>query len=270
MSANDDIRVQQQGAVVQTGGLAGLSVSQLGAIVQGGRAAEYGFVHNQGVVANTGGAENRSVLRVQQLGVIVNGAEGDIPEGVLEARAFPYDIDGHIFYGLHVNGKGTYLLDLTTRQWTLWRSGDLTLWNAQYHVRWNGEYYAGSVIDNSVVKIDPESVLDDSFRDNTFRVTGRIEYQNRRFVQNPEAQIFGSIGDRGGEVTLRYSNDEGETWSADRTVSVTAGMRDDNVLFYDMGSVRAPGRIYQIEDKGALRRIQSLRVKLGSGDGEAS
>jgi hypothetical protein len=36
-------------------------------------------------------------------------------------------------------------------------------------------------------------------------------------------------------------------------------------MFYNLGSVTAPGRIFQLEDFGTLRRIQSLKVMLGDG-----
>lgn len=212
----------------------------------------------------------RTVLRVEHMDALVIAAEGTIPTLPLSAMSFDYNIDGHFFYGIHVQGQGTYVFDTTTGQWAKWASGSLELWNAQFHTVWNDVYYAASLTDNSLVSIDPTSVLDDSFRTNTFQATGRIESQSRRYVKNPDAQLFGSIGLRGGDVIIRYSDNEGETFSTDKIVTMTAGVRDANVMFRNLGSVRAPGRIYQVEDEGTLKRIQSLKVRLGDGDGDNS
>ena len=119
-----------------------------------------------------------------------------------------------------------------------------------------------------VVEIDPDSVIDDSFRDNDFIVTGRLESQSRKYVPNSEVQLFGSVGLRGGAVNLRYSDDDGETFSSYVSTTVPAGERQTSVMWYNLGSVRQPGRIYQLLDLGTIRRVQTLSAKLGQGDDE--
>ena len=266
MAITDKVRVSTQDALsVGFGPAFSLRVSDIHALAVGGQTAPYIFVHEANSVAIGTDEGKATVLRVHDIDVVVVAATGVFPEAPLAVNVFPYDIDGHVMYGLHIRGRGTFVYDLMTSQWAEWETADFGFWNAQYHVKWQDNYYASTKFENQLNLIDPNSVLDDSFRTNSFVATGRLESQDREYVSNPEAQIFGSVGLRGGDVNLRYSDNEGEAWSSYRTVNVTPGARNANVMFYDLGSVTAPGRVYQIEDEGTLRRVQTLKVKLGDG-----
>ena len=52
------------------------------------------------------------------------------------------------------------------------------------------------------------------------------------------------------------------------STTVPAGERQTSVMWYNLGSVRQPGRIYQLLDLGTIRRVQTLSAKLGQGDDE--
>jgi len=264
VAIEDKIRVHEQDVVSVGYQLPStLRVADLHVLAVGGQTAPYIFVHNAESVFVGTDEGKATVLRVHELDVVVVGALGVFPDAPLTVSVFPYDIDGHVMYGLHVRGRGTFVYDLMTAQWAEWETADFGFWNAQYHVKWRDDYYASTMFENQLNLVDPTAILDDSFRTNSFIATGRLESQDREYVANPEAQIFGSIGLRGGDVNLRYSDDEGANYSDNLTVTMAAGVRNANVMFYDLGSVTAPGRIYQIEDAGALRRIQTLKVKLG-------
>ena len=262
MSINDRVRVQELTAGGVFGGRASARLHETYSVAVGGQVAKFVRAYDLSTAFVGDDVGRRTVVRVEELSVVCVGAYGVIPEQPIEINAFQYDLDGHIFYGMHVRERGTFLYDLMTQQWSPWDSGDIGLWNAQFHVRWNGDYYAQSLLDNSVVRINPFSLLDDSFRSNVFRVTGRLESQERRYVPNPEMQLYGSVGIEGGPITLRYSDNDGETWSSDRVVNVPVGRRSTNVMWYNLGSITAPGRLYEIEHEGAIRRIQSLRAGL--------
>lgn len=266
MAATDDIRVQQLEALSEGEAIASLRVQELQALVIGGIAAPYGRVQNLELLEIGDGPALSG--RVHALELVVIGAEGVIPTQPMVINSFQYDLDGHIFYGIHVRDRGTFVYDQATNQWAQWQSGDLLYWNAQFCLRWNSKYYAQNLLDNYVVEIDPSSVLDDSFRENDFIVTGRLESQSRRYVRNSEVQLFGSVGLRGGDVSLRYSDDDGATFTSYITVNVPAGARQTNVMWYDLGSITSPGRVYQIYDLGTIRRVQTLNAKLaGEGAG---
>lgn len=262
----NEIRVQASDILaVGVGQKSGnLQIHAVNAVAVGGRAAPFIRVSGSNSIAISGG---KAVIRVQQVNAVVIGAEGVIPSQPLEINSFQYDIDGHIFYGIHVRGKGTFIFDQSTGQWTQFKSGSLLYWNTQFHLKWDGEYYAASLIDNQIVRVDPDSILDDGFRTNEFVVTARLEYKSRQYVPNSEVQLFGSIGLRGGDVELRYSDDDGHSFTDYRVVNVPENARANSVMFYNLGSVRQPGRIYEVRDYGTIRRIQSLNAKIGDGDG---
>ena len=264
--ADSILRVPKQDIIATSGGNNGIArVQSEQIIVTGGEVASRLRVQYANVVLTTAGI-NTVAARVQHTNVIAVCAVGVIPPLPETLSSFAYNLDGHYNYGIHVEGYGTYVLDRTTGQWSQYASGDLELWNARYHEKWGDKFYASSLLDSTLLEIDPDAILDDSFRSNQFTVTGRVESQSRRYIKNPEAQLFGSVGLRGGAINLSFSDDEGDTFSPTRTVSVAPGARDANVMFYDLGSVRAPGRVFKITDEGTLRRIQSLKVILGDGD----
>lgn len=267
MPSGNYARVQDQNVLAIVGGIgAPARVQAQDVLVIGGQAAKRLRVQQQDVIGVGTDEGFMTVLRVEAQNIIVIAGVDEVPTFPYKVSAFDFSLDGHFYYGIHIQDQGTFVYDQTTQQWAQWNSGSLLYWDVQFMQDWGDFTYASTLIDNSIVQIDPDSVLDDSFRVNTFQATGRVESQSRRWVQNPEAQLFGSIGLRGGDVTLRMSDNEGETFMPDMTIEMTEGVRDANVVFYNLGSVRAPGRLYQIEDEGALRRIQSLKIILGSGD----
>lgn len=267
MAVTDDIRVQQIETVGQGIARTGLRVSDANVVAIGGKAAPYGRVENLEVLEIGFDDGKATGLRVEGIDVVIIGGEGVFPTQALEVNSFQYDLDGHIFYGIHVRDRGTFVYDQATGQWAQWQSGNLTYWNAQFCIRWNDDYYAQNLLDNYVVKIDPTSVIDDSFRDNDFIVTGRLESQSRKYIPNSEVHLFGSVGLRGGDVSLRYSDDDGATFTSYIAVTVPAGERQTNVMWYDLGSITSPGRVYQIQDLGTIRRIQTLNAKLVGEEG---
>lgn len=256
-------RVHEAQAVLVLDASPSVRVRELQSLVIGGVSQPFTYAHEAQVVFVGSDMNTETATRVHEAQLIVIGAEGVFPDQPLETNAFTYDIDGHVMYGLHVRGRGTFIYDLMTGQWSSpWRSGALLYWNNQFHTVWSGEYYAASLLEPVVNRIVPGLLTDDGFRTNTYRVTGRLESQERRFVPNPEMQLYGSVGLNGGPVILRYSDDDGATWSSDRVANSPPGSRSQNVMWYNLGSVRAPGRLYQIEHEGAFRRIQSLRASL--------
>lgn len=266
MSVDDSIRVQQIDVLTTGNALGAGRVHDANLVIVGGQAAPYVRVPAQEVVSVVNDQGLGTVIRVEAIEVLVVLAEGVIPQQALEINSFQYDLDGHIFYGIHIENRGTFVYDQMTGQWTQWQSGSLLYWNAQFCLRWDGSYYAASLLDNMVVEINPDSILDDGFRDNDFIVTGRLESQSRKYVPNSEVQLFGSVGLRGGNVSLRYSDDDGVNFSSYVTVTVPPGERQTSVMWYDLGSVRSPGRVYQLLDTGTMRRVQALNAKLGEGD----
>lgn len=254
-------RVAEQWALVagaDAGAAGAVEVAEQWVVYAGTRVADYANSAEQWIVLAARGDEVATPQVSEQWILLVTD---DTPP-TTPIGSWTYEFDGHLFYGLNLGLQGTAVFDVITGRWSDWRSGTLPWLNVNLSVVWQDQTYAATLFDPNLVKFDPASVLDDGFRVNTFVSSGRLEYQERAFASMPEVQIFGSIGLEGGDVTLRYSNDDGASWSSDRTRTVAQGARGDNVVFYDLGSLRSPGRLFEIEDAGTLRRIGALQAKL--------
>jgi hypothetical protein len=59
----------------------------------------------------------------------------------------------------------------------------------------------------------------------------------------------------GATLTLRFSDDQGKTWSADYVVTLTQGDYKGEIAYRSLGSFMAPGRIFELSDIGGLIRI---------------
>lgn len=255
--------VNEQWVLESTDGVGGPHVNEQWVLYAGTRAADFANVTEQWALTITDGNEVATPeVHEQWVLLVVDEQVPTTPVG-----AWTYEIDGHLFYGLNLGAEGTAVYDVTSNRWFDWRSGTLPWLNMNLTVVWKGETHGAALIGPNLVKFDPTSVLDDGFRLNQFIGSGRFEYEDRAFVAMPEAQILGSVGlAGGGDVLFRYSDNDGASFTADRTRTVVANDRGANVVFYDLGSLRAPGRIFEIEDAGTLKRIASLRVRLDGFD----
>lgn len=255
------LRVSEQALVaVVDGQRQPLRVSEQYVLQVGTLASDFVLVNEQ-YVLQTGEAPVRPVISEQYVLLIVNEQVPTVPVG-----SWTYQEDGHLFYALNLGvSQGTVVFDTTTGRWSSWKSGTLPFMNMNLTVRWRGAIYGASLTEPVLLRFDPSVATDEGFRVNTFIASGRIQYEQRQYVAMPEAQIFGSLGLRGGNVTLRYSNDDGASYITAGTRAVAPGARGFDLLYFDLGSMRAPGRLFEIEDSGTLRRISGLKVQTGGG-----
>lgn len=258
MAATDTPGISEQWVVESVGGAQATTptISEQWAILAAGQAAPYADVSEQWAIEAVGGAMAATPSVSEQWVVLV--VDEQVP--TTPVGAWTYKFDGHLFVGFNLGAQGTEVFDAVEGRWSKWASGALPWMNINLCVEWKGETYGASLVDESLLKFNPNNVVDEDFRANTFVASGRVEYENRGYAAIPYAQVFGSIGLAGGDVSFRYSNDDGASWSTSRTLTVAAGDRAKNVVFSDLGSLRSPGRLFEIEDNGTLKRIGALKV----------
>lgn len=254
-------QVSQAGAIVSYAREPSAAASQFGLIVSFSVLARAAQVTQAGLVVSY---DAPSAGQATQTGLIISYTKIEL--GDYDIRGFTFDLDGHSFYGLHLKGTGTYVYDFTSEQWYVWQSGTMGIWNAQFHVLWQGDTYAAQVAGAFVVKLAPDSKLDDSFRTSTFRATGRLEHAGHRYLSNPEIQLLGSMGAEAGTIDFYYSDDEGGAFTLADNVTLAAGTRGALVVSQDLGSVEYPGRVFRVDDDGSVRRLQYLRALVGRDD----
>lgn len=203
------------------------------------------------------------VARSSQLTALIVYATG-VP-GQQRSRAWTCVLDGHTFYVLNLSSQGTFVYDTTTQQWAQFDTDGFGQWNMNNGVQWGERIVAGDTITNQVWELDPSAVLDEGWRDIRHISTGGLSTRSRVYLAVDSLRISASVGQldevNGATLSLRYSDDEGKTWSQYFTIPMTANVFDDGsnseaeLAFRSLGSFMAPGRIFEVSDVGGLLRI---------------
>lgn len=181
-------------------------------------------------------------------------------------RAWGFTMDGHRFYVLHLGQEGTFVYDFTSGQWSEWKTEGYIGWNAHVGMNWGSDdrIIAADIQNPIVWEIDPDRFTDEGFRDITRVVTAIIPQSGYGWKQHNSVQIIASVGDPSNiapfsspTINLTYSDDQGATYDgpADATVVLVAGEYGQQIDWQALGSFRAPGRVINITDYGAVARI---------------
>lgn len=192
----------------------------------------------------------------------------NVPENN-RVRSFTFKFDGHVFYGITLGEKGTFLYDTTTGQWTRFQTGDFNIWNFQYPAQWKDRTIGFDYINPSIYYLDPSSNLDDSFRTIKRRATGVVEHRGFSRVPQYSLTFLGSLGEDetdGNTVSLSYSDDGGKTYSDPKTIVVEPGAYQQRLSFRSLGSIKQPGRFFILEDEGGMMRIDAIEAEIGDQD----
>lgn len=181
-------------------------------------------------------------------------------------RSWTFDLDGHTFYVLDLGQEGTFLYDMTTQQWCQFQTTGYQQWNFHHGTMWGeaGRIVAGDGDYPYALEMVPDATMDDGFRSITHKVTGGLATRSRVALSVESVRMSGSIGGLDEDVeatfTMRFSDDNGNTWSSDYTVELIQGDYDQNVEWTSLGSFMMPGRIFEFEDVGGLLRIDGVDV----------
>lgn len=197
-------------------------------------------------------------------------------------RAWTYTMDGHDFYILRLEDTNTLVYDLTTETWSRFTSGDLPFWRANTGMNWVdgtslGYHYGSNVIVGDDVSgtlyfLDPDQGYDDSTAGpNTKRLfpraaTGQVVAKAREYLSCFEVWLNCSNGlpsmtDQ--TVDLKYSDDAGRNYVSAQPIVVEQGNYVQDIQWQSLGRFCYPGRLFRIEDDGALARIDGMDVNNG-------
>lgn len=198
-------------------------------------------------------------------------------------RAWTFTLDGHDFYVLRLGDIQTLVYDTYSQKWSKWTSPDTGRLRFTTGQNWSGSGpYAGSYGTNIVVGddtlgilylFDAEQPYDEipvygELTNKTFvrKATGQIVSRQRNPVPCYEVYLTADSGYTIGDstsVTL-YTSDDNGTTLANRG-SLISRVEDYNQEFTwrSLGQIRYPGRLFVIEDEGALQRINGLDVNIG-------
>ena len=183
-------------------------------------------------------------------------------ENVIERfnqRAWTFTVDGHAYYVLHLGIRGTWIYDQSNSKWYEWKTDGYNNWNMELGWVFDGDrIIAGDNQDPIIWRVDPNVFTDQGFRYVVRKVTGAIPLR-----RNDTLKIFGlyvtaSVGSPSADdayIRLRFSNDNGKTWSAWFTEPLAPGSFQQVINLRSLGLAKAPGRVFEIEDAGGTVRI---------------
>jgi hypothetical protein len=276
MVAAVGVQVTQAEVLVVTAG-SDVRVSQLSA------SAVYNFP-SEGVRASqmqatavTDGANDVRVSQAQVLAVVRGRIDNH------RVRAWTYSMDGHDFYVLQLGETGTIICDLTTGQWSQWKSDGRASLRAVLGTNWTG-IGAGALISGghraNVVAGDdtygliwflaPEQGYDERADDDTVQQTferiamAGVPMRGRDTARCNEVYLLANKGAdefsvEAQTVRLRTSDDAEKTWTDQGTITITPEEYEAEYVWRSLGIIGSPGRVFEITDN-CLARIDGLEM----------
>lgn len=193
-------------------------------------------------------------------------------------RAWTFTLDGHDFYVLRLGNEETLVYDLTSQQWSVWGSDVFNYWWTYTGANWFGgntfaSVYGSNVIvgsdsNGSLYFLDPLKSKDDSPVDGrdefsfTRQVTGQLPVRGYNNVRVYEVQLLGSVSQLGTDfdtdIELLYSDDRGDSYVSAGVITTSPQDYDIRASWRSLGSMNSPGRLFRIQDTGALQRVDTI------------
>jgi hypothetical protein len=206
-------------------------------------------------------------LRLYQrdsLGIISDPGETTLSKALrpLE-RAWAFFFDGHVFYVMNYILQPSLIYDVATQQWYEWFTNGVSLlgssepyWNMFRGVVWKGRTLAADLGAPKIWEVS-NSPLDEGEKAIKRLVTGFQDHRGTASVRQGSMRITARKEDpaESATLTMRFSDDGGNTWSTERTVVLGANSYAKNIEFRSLGRIRAPGRIWEISDVGGYVTI---------------
>lgn len=221
------------------------------------------------LLAKSGG--NTVSARTTEVAALVAYSTGT--PGQSRSRAWTFTLDGHTFYVLNLGAEGTFLFDVGTRQWFNCYTLGYGQWNMLNGTMWGSRIVGGDSILPVVWELDPNAVLDEEWRDIQHAVTGGVQTRSRVAVSCDALRLAASVGTidevDGATLNLRFSDDNGKTWSDYFSIELTQGDYSGELAWRSLGSFAMPGRIFEISDIGGLIRIDGCDAFLGGFENDA-
>lgn len=231
-------------------------------------ANEIMFVGHDGLVYSTlGGGKpigNNSMSERIRLQIVNGVITSNTP-------AWSFSLDGHIFYVLNLGAGGTVCYDKTTNQWCEFGTTGYTAWNMHRGTMWNGRIVAGDVSTPTVWEMLATATQDQASIDITHITTGHVATRKQDQIPMDAAYLTASagfLGKNGAIINLRFSDDNGHTWSAYYPITLVQASYSQTLQWLSLGSFSSPGRVIEISDTGGVITISGANTIIDGGDEE--
>lgn len=179
-------------------------------------------------------------------------------DNIADATAFFVPFDQHAYYLLNIPGETTYVLDVTTGRWAEWSSFQKTTFRVQCATIDDGQVFLG---DDETGRVWLLSA--DAYSDGGDPITGiltAIRSQSSGVQRNFNLMLectrgVGNADTPDPVVEMRYSDNNGRTWTIWRQANMgQVGDYGQKPIWTRLGSVKSPGRIYEIRITDAVMR----------------
>jgi len=176
-------------------------------------------------------------------------------------QSWAFSLDGHTFYVLGDVEEGTLLFDLSTGQWCIWKVGSYGFFNMRRGTVWRGRVIGAAENSNRLVTLSGQKGYDEGDVGKPIErvATGYQPMRGKDSVRVGALRLTCDVSEQG-TVTMRFSDDNGATWSTPRQVELKVGM--ERVAWRSLGRIRAPGRLVEIADAGGPVRLDGLDADL--------
>lgn len=172
-----------------------------------------------------------------------------------DAFAFTYQEEGHLFYVLTFpSGNETWVYDAATNEWhqRAWfnsADGSLNRWRPSCHVFSGGKHLVGDFENGNIYSLEIDVNTDNGGVLKRVRTAATVSSQQlRQFFSMLQVVMETGVGDlvsTDPQLILRFSDDNGHSWSNEKTCSVgKIGEYSKRAIFRRLGCGR--NRVWEI------------------------
>jgi hypothetical protein len=177
---------------------------------------------------------------------------------VSDAFAITFQLDGHVFYALTFpTADATWLYDVATQQWTEWNwydegANEFHRHRFNDHTFFNRKHLVGDWETGEVYSLEPDVYKDAGDTIKRLRRTQTLRKGGARlFFGDLNVEIETGVANADcadPQIMLRYSNDDGHSWSNEKTKSIGAtGEYGKRVKFGPTGATKTgKGRVWEL------------------------
>jgi len=191
-------------------------------------------------------------------------------------RVWTFDFDGHTFYALDLGASGTLVFDLLSGQWSKFETaGYGGHWDFKNGFHWrDGKLVVGGKTGASIIHaMTSTSFLDEGWRPVEHEARGVLFATGTEFHRQYALRLVGSAGGTTDDIApvmkMQFSDDQGQSWSAEHSVALTADTRQ-RIEFRSLGAFTAPGRIFRLYDEGGVKFIAYAEADVEGASGSPS